>query len=73
MEVFARLILRDTVETINLLAGLVLDGRSALAAVMTVWTTHSEFLYGRTSIKIWCERRARAPVPVPDLTWRFVD
>ena len=51
--VFARLVIRNAPQTIDFLHGLQLDDRSALAAVLSVWATNSEFFYGRHTNKVW--------------------
>ena len=70
--VFARLLLRNTADTINFLDSIKVGDQSALVAVMSVWADNSTYFYGRHTNKIWCggaaEAQAVAPVPLHALT-----
>ena len=60
--VFARLLLRNTADTINFLDSIKVDDRSALVAVMSVWADNSTYFYGRHTNKIWCGSAEAQPV-----------
>lgn len=60
--VFARLLLRNTADTINFLDSIKVDDRSALVAVMSVWADNSTYFYGRHTNKIWCRSAEAQPV-----------